>query len=219
MSLRKILLIIVVADLVLATIAYFVVFYNTPGTYEVAMSPLSSANTPPPSSTVPLGTGAASSTPSSTIPTSTSTVLSGTPGGNPSQSIYNTDYAIPYPVTWTESGAGISVMGASLQGNQLTLKLAVAMGNVEQCIPLNIRLLVNEQGDLAPPVTPQFTFPESGACEGAPGATYTDQQVVFDVDPTISPLFFTTGGASNVFFQISTTTYGGLNVSVLQKSG
>ena len=176
-----------------------------------------------PTSSVALATAASStassSTQSSTIPTSTSTVLSGTPTGNPAQSIYSTDYAIPYPVTWTEGDASISVMGAALQGNQLVLKLAVAVGNTTQCIPLNIRMLLDEQGNLAAPITPQFTFPESGACEGAPGATYTDQQAVFDVDPTAFPLFFTTGGASNIFFQISTTTYGGLNVNIPQTSG
>ena len=110
-------------------------------------------------------------------------------------------------------------MGATLQGNQLTLNLAIAMGNIAQCIPLNIRMLQDEQGDLAAPITPQFTFPESGACTGAPGATYTDQQVVFTVDPTMFPLFLTTGGASNIFFQIATTTAGGLTVNVPQKSG
>ena len=219
MSLRKILLIIVVADLVLATIAYFVVFYNTPGTYEVANSPLPTSGATFPSSSIALATTTASSTQTSTIPVSTSTVASGTTVGNPSLSVYDTDYAVPYPVTWSESGATISVMGASLQGNQLTLKLAIAMGNTTQCIPLNVRLLTDEQGDLAAPVTPGFTFPESGGCQGAPGATYTDQQAVFTVGPTALPFFFTTGGTSNIFFQIATTSYGGLDVSVPQKSG
>ncbi len=220
MSLRKILLVIVVIDFVLATIAYFVVFYNTPGTYEVATSPLPTTSTSYPTSSLALATTTVSSTTeSSTIPISTSTVTGGTPVGNPSQSIYASDYAIPYPLSWAESDASISIMGATLQGNQLTLNLAIAMGNIAQCIPLNIRMLQDEQGDLAAPITPQFTFPESGACTGAPGATYTDQQVVFTVDPTMFPLFLTTGGASNIFFQIATTTAGGLTVNVPQKSG
>ena len=56
MSLRKILLTIVVADLVLATIAYFVVFYNTPGTYDVVTSPLSTTSALYPTSTATVGT-------------------------------------------------------------------------------------------------------------------------------------------------------------------
>ncbi len=224
MSLKKILLIIAVVDLVLATIAYFVVFYNTPGTYDVATSPLPTTSTVLPSSTLGLapgvGSSTASSTTSSTIPTSTvGAYPTSTPTGNPSQSIYASDYAPPYPVNWIESNASMSIMGASLQGNQLTFELAIAVGDTTQCIPMNMRMLVDEQGDLATPETPQFTFPETNSCEGAPGATYTDQQVVFNVDPTMLPLFFTTGGASNIFFEVATTTGGGLDVSVPSASG
>jgi hypothetical protein len=222
MSFRKILLIIVVVDLVLATLAYFIVFYNTPGTYEVASSPLPTTSTALPSSSIALadGSDAASSSQSSTIPTSTSTIVGiGTPAGNLAESLYATDYAVPYPLTWAEGDASISIMGASLQGTQLTFELAVAMGDTTQCVPLNIRELVDEKGTLAAPVTPQFTFPETGDCEGAPGATYTDQQVIFSINPAAMPIFFTTGGASNIFFEAATTTDGGLDVSIPSATG
>lgn len=217
MSLKKILLIIAVVDLVLATIAYFVVFYNTPGTYTVANSPL-------PATTLPTSTlGFGSSTPSSTIPTSTASVnsptASSTPTGNPSQSIYGSDFTPPYPLSWTEGNASLSIMGAELQGNQLIFKLAVAMGNAMACVPLNVRMLIDEEGHLAAPITQQFTFPESDSCNGAPGATYTDQQVVFNVDPTTMPIFFTTGGASNIFFSVATSTDGGLSITRPSASG
>jgi hypothetical protein len=223
MSLKKILLIIVVADLVLATIAYFVVFYNTPGTYEVATSPIPTTSTILSSSSIALASGTASSS----IPTSTATIGSassstgatGTSSGNPSQSVYATAYAFPYPLNWSEGDASISIMGAALQGNQLTLELAVAIGNSMQCVPLNVKMLIDEQGDLASPITPQFTFPETNSCEGAPGATYTDQQAIFNVDLTAFPLFFTTGGASNIFFQVATTTDGGVSVTTQNTSG
>lgn len=220
MSLKKLLALFIAADVVLGAIAYFVVFYSTPGTYDIANSPLPTTGTLPATSTIALATSTASSTQASTSSAaglgtpSTSTVT-----GNPSNAVYATDYAIPYPITWSETDASISVMGASLQGNQFTLKLAVAMGNVLQCVPLNIRLLADEKGDFAAPITQQFTFPETNSCEGAPGATYTDQQIVFDTDSIPFPAFFTTGGVSNIFFQVATTSAGGLNVTIPQASG
>jgi hypothetical protein len=217
MSFRKILLIIVVLDLVLATFAYFVVFYNTPGTYEIANSPLPSTSTFPASSTIAL----ASTTASSSIPTSSSTITSSpsVSSGNPAASSYSTSFGIPYPLTWSEGNTSISIMGTSLQGTQLTFQLAVAIGNTMQCVPLNIRILTDEQGDLAAPITPQFAFPETGNCQGAPGATYTDQQVIFNVNPASGPFFFTTGGASNIFFEVSPKSDGGLNVSIPSTNG
>ncbi|HVN26240.1 MAG TPA: hypothetical protein VMT99_01115 [Candidatus Paceibacterota bacterium] len=224
MTLRRILLTIVVFDLVLATIAYFVVFYNTPGTYEVATSPLPTTSLALSSSTasstnlIPSSTASstASSSPeaSSTTPESTST-----PVGNPAGSVYGSEFAPPYPLTWTEGGASLSIVGAVLQGNALTFQLAVAMGDAAQCVPMNLRMLADEQGDLISPATQQFTFPESGSCEGAPGATYTDQKVTFNINPTLASLFFTTGGTSNIFFRVATTTDGGVSISLPQQNG
>ncbi|HVM77243.1 MAG TPA: hypothetical protein VMU07_03770 [Candidatus Paceibacterota bacterium] len=202
MSLKKILSVIALVDLVLALIAYFVVFYNTPGTYVVANSPLPTTSTVLSTSTAATASGTAPSS----IPTSTISIGSG------SGTAYDTEFTPPYPLNWQESGATISVMGAALQGNQLTLKLAVAMGNAMACIPLNLRMLVDEEGNLAAPLTPQFTFPETDSCNGSPGATYTDQQVVFGVDPTAMPFFFTTGGASNIYFEVTTSSNNGLAV-------
>ena len=217
MSLKKVFIVLVVLDVVLGIIAYVVVFYSSPGTYDVAALPIPATTILPATSTIALAAPSSTATSTETSISSgigMATTSIGTILGNPSTANYGTAYGIPYPVNWAEGDASISVMAASLQGNQLTFNLVVAMGNTMQCVPLNIRMLVDEQGDLVAPVTPQFTFPESNACQGAPGATYTDQAIVFDVDPTAFPLFFTTGGASNLFFQVATTSDGGLTATI-----
>jgi hypothetical protein len=94
------------------------------------------------------------------------------------------------------------------------LQLQISMGPVAECVPLNIKIVTDENGDMAPPVSPQFNFPDSGTCTGTAGETYTDQQVVFSVDPTALPLILNTGGVSNILFEVDTTPEGGLTIEL-----
>jgi hypothetical protein len=115
-------------------------------------------------------------------------------------------------MTWTEGYDLISITGANLSGSQLTLTLNVQMGAISECVPLNLRLVTDEEGDLEAPLNPAFAFGENGTCIGTPSADYPGQQVIFTVDPDSLPLSFTTGGTSNDYFELSTTPSGGINI-------
>lgn len=204
------LIILASTAVVLGIIAFFVVFYSG-GTYAVVSNVNGTSSSPSASSTL-LVLPSASSTPTSTA-SSTYGNTSGTSGP------FATNYSIP-PITWTEGGEEMGVTGASFDGvNQLTLRLEIAMGSSTECVPVNLRMLTDEQGDLATPETTQFTFPETGSCQGAPGATYNNVPVIFTVDPNKFPLFLTTGGISNLFFNVATTSYGGVNIVVPSHAG
>ncbi len=94
----------------------------------------------------------------------------------------------------------------------MTFTLTVQTGQSPECVPLNLRLVADEQGDLEPPNPASFAFPDSGNCNGAPNQTFANQTTTFTVDPTAIPLLFTTGGSSNIFFEIATSSDNGLNV-------
>jgi hypothetical protein len=197
----------------LGIISFFVVFYSG-GTYLV--------NSPLPSdSTYASSTASTSSTASSTLADASSSASSTNGGLSDNSSTlaeYASDYSQP-PIAWSEGAETLSVTGATLSGSQLTLKLSVQMGSAAECVPLNVRLVADEKGNLAAPLNAQFAFPESGTCEGTPGATYGDQEIVFTVDPATLPLVFTTGGTSNKFFELSTTPQGGITIAPPPTSG
>jgi hypothetical protein len=212
---KRALIIISSVAVVLGIVAFFVVFYGG-GTY-VVNSPL------PSDSTYSSSTAAtASSTASSTLANISSSASSTDSGGLAEGSSTLAEYASDYgqsPMTWTEGGETMAITGATLSGSQLTLKLAIQMGAVAECVPMNVRLVADEKGDLTAPLTTQFAFPESGSCEGTPGAMYNDQEIVFTVDPATLPLVFTTGGTSNKFFELSTTPQGGISIAPPPTSG
>jgi hypothetical protein len=119
------------------------------------------------------------------------------------------------PITWTQGNEAISVTGASIAGADLTLDIQVAMGSVAECVPLNVRLIADEQGDLSPPITPQFTFPDSGNCNGTPGETYAAQPIVFTLaNPDTFPIILTTGGTANILFEVNQNSDGSLSVQL-----
>jgi len=208
---KRALIILTSIAVVLGVIAFFVVFYGG-GTY-VVNSPLPSDSTYS-SSTI----ATASSTSSSTLANASSSASSTDSGASSTLADYASTYA-QSPITWMEGNETISITDANLNGSQLTLTLTVQMGSVAECLPLNIRLVADEEGDLTAPLTAQFTFPDSGTCEGTPGVLYNDQQIVFNVDPTSLPLVFTTGGTSNKFFELSTTPQGGITITPPPTSG
>jgi hypothetical protein len=189
---------------VLAVISFYVVFYANTGTYVV------NSDT---SSNEVFSTSTASSTASSSLSLASSSASSSIANASSSSQPYSVYYTTP-PVTWTEGNEAMAITGAALAGSQLTLDLQVTMGSASECVPLNLRIVTDENGDLAPPTTPQFTFPDSGTCMGTAGEIYTDQQVTFSVDPTAVPFILNTGGASNEIFEVNTDTSGNLTVEL-----
>ncbi len=195
MNLKNVLITLVCVAVVLGGITFFVVFYGGGGTY-VVNSPLGSDAEVFSTSTIDMAssTAFASSTVSSTLSLASTTATS---------SIISD--AGEAPISWQEGNEMMSVTGASLMGTQLTLDVQVVMGSASECVPMNMRLVTDEEGDLAAPITSQFTFPDTGTCYGTPGQTYAAQQVVFTIaDPTAFPFVLTTGGTSNVIFEVQT---------------
>jgi hypothetical protein len=212
LTLNRVLLILGAAAIVLGITAYFVVFYSG-GTYILSSPlPTSSVTGTSDASSTTLANGNTSSTASSTLDNASSTASSTT------LQEYASTYGTP-PMTWLEGYDTIAITGATLSGSQLTLTVSIGMGAVAECVPLNVRLVTDEQGDLAAPLNPAFTFGENGTCIGTPGATYSDQELVFTVDPTSMPLSFTTGGTSNKYFELSTTDSGGISIGPPPTSG
>jgi hypothetical protein len=202
--------VLVCVAIMLGVTAYIVIFGA--GTQVVQPSSLagSASGTPPfvfPSST-------ASSSPFLGNNT-TSSNASGT-----ASSTFSSNFSAPYSVTWSEGQSSFAVAGATLAGDELTLMVNVAVGAIPQCIPINVRFISDEQGDMAAPTSPADTnFPLStSTCEGTANTTYPSEPLTFTVDPANMPLLFTTGGTSNIYFEVATTT-GGLDVSIPQQSG
>ncbi len=208
LTLNRALVILLAAAIVLGAIASFIVFYGG-GTYIVS-SPL-------PTSTVSFN---ASTSASSTLAssTATSTLANGSTTASTTLANYSATYATP-PVSWTEGYDTLSITGATLSGSQLTLDVNIQMGAIAECVPLNIKFITDEMGDTEGPLNAAFTFGENGTCIGAPGASYPNQQVTFNVDPTSMPLSFTTGGSSNKYFELSTTASGGIMISLPPTQG
>jgi hypothetical protein len=161
--------------------------------------------------------------PSSTASSSPSAEGSGTASSSTSAIFENfsSNFSAPYPVSWSEGQSEFAISGATLAGDELTLMVNVTVGDIPQCVPINLRLISDEEGDMVAPTSPtQTNFPLStSTCEGTPNTLYPDEPLTFTVDPTNMPLLFLTGGTSNIYFEISTTTDGGLDVAIPQQSG
>ncbi|HEX4104036.1 MAG TPA: hypothetical protein VHZ04_00975 [Candidatus Paceibacterota bacterium] len=214
-GLKKTLIILSSAALALGILAYLVVFFPTGGYTPVVVqgdngttfASLPTSTLGGASSTfITLPTGTASSS------SATSTVTATAPG------TYATSYTAPYPVMWNEGGESFAVTGASYAEGELTLTISVQIGSAStDCVPDNMRLIVDESGTQespSSPAGPNFSFPDTGTCMGTPGATYSES-LIFPIAATIpSPFLVTTGGSSNVFFTAATSTTGGVDVAL-----
>jgi hypothetical protein len=206
MNLKTVLVTLCCVAVALGLVTFYVVFYSGGGTYVVssALGPdagIFATSTPPPAT--------ADSTPSSTLALASSSASSTTSSTLPSTQIGAA------PVAWTQGNETLSVTDATVSGSQLTLGVQVAMGSVSECVPLNMRMIADEQGDLSPPITPQFTFPDTGTCNGTPGETYSAQPIVFTLDtPFTFPIILTTGGTANVLFEVVQNSDGSLTVQL-----
>lgn len=154
--------------------------------------------------------------PSSTASSSALGNASGTVFG-----AFSSNFAPPYPVMWSEGQSSFAISGGTLAGNELTLLVNVTVGAIPQCVPVNLRLISDEQGDMAAPTSPNDTNFQLGTstCEGTPNTTYPGEPLTFTVDPANTPFLLMTGGNSNIYFEVTTTTTGGLDVAIPQQSG
>jgi hypothetical protein len=206
-DLKTILIFLSSLAVILLIFAYFAVFGPLTGSYQVSGSGTATNTTNIISLTTPSST--ATGTPFENVPSEV---------GSSTATTFTSSFP-KSPLTWPEGQSKISITGASLEDTQLSFTLAVQTGAAPECVPLNLRLVADEAGDLDPPTPASFTFPDTGNCNGTPNQTYTNQTATFTVDPTMLPLLFTTGGASNIFFEIATTTTDGLEVDFPGTSG
>jgi hypothetical protein len=157
------------------------------------------------------------------LPSSTaSSSMMGSVGGSTTTfESFSSTFSSPYPVTWSEGQSSFAISGATLVGDELALMVNVTLGDIPQCVPINVRLISDEEGDMVAPTSPTGTnFPLStSTCEGTSNSLYPNEPLTFTVDPTNAPFLFLTGGTSNVYFEVSTTTDGGLDVALPQNSG
>jgi hypothetical protein len=202
MNLKTILITLSCIAGLLIVITFYVVFYGGGGTYVVSSTLGSDAGIFATSTATQVG-GAASSTTSSTLALASSSASS-------------TITSITAPaVTWTQGNETLSVINASASGSQLSLGVQVTMDSIAECVPLTLRLIADEQGDLSPPITSQFTFPDTGTCNGTPGETYSAQPIVFTLnDPATFPIILTTGGTANTLFEVAQNPDDSLSVQL-----
>ena len=200
MNLKIVLITLTIIAAILVAITFYVVFYGSAGTYVVSSlsGPDAGIFGSGVTSTVSSASGTASSTTSSTLALASDTTSSsvGMSGGISTSSSGTA-------VTWTQGNETLSVTDASISGSQLTLGIQVVMGSASECVPLTLRLIADEQGDLSPPITSQFSFPDSGNCNGTAGETYSAQPIVFTLtNPGVFPILLTTGGNANILFEV-----------------
>ena len=134
-------------------------------------------------------------------------------------------FSYPYVISWKEDGIDFFLTGISfgktvaperlkkLSGeyynsgeeiNALTLTFKIAnTQNKYKCADINIRRVINEEGDMIHPNTDQFHFPGSGGCMMENNTSYQDQKVIFVVSEDEKNFVITSGGTSNVLFTIN----------------
>ena len=135
-------------------------------------------------------------------------------------------YDAPYPLVWREPGATFSLTGISLGDltvpadniwyqppdagpygagtilHGIILWVQITMDNTPGAYAnQTLRRITNEQGNMAYPNATRFMVPGTGVA-GADGTTYKDQQIVFVLSPNETLFTFTTGGTSNIYFQV-----------------
>jgi len=135
------------------------------------------------------------------------------------------EFSYPYAVSWRENNVEFSLKevflgktlapqrtydgkGSFFQENEEIYALSLVFkitnyNSTHQCVNLNLRRVVNEEGDMVAANTDQFHFSQSGGCM-IPGGISETQKVVFVVPETDKTFEMTTFGlSSNVFFTIN----------------
>lgn len=208
---KNLLIILSTIAFVLGATATFVVFYN----------PNISANINKNSSSNSLfaimknSTGTtnqnASNSNNQTINTSNNSSSISTNNAN----VFASSYSSPFPLQWQEGQSTLVITGASIQQNKIQFSISVQMGNQSECIPMNMRFITNESGNTENPIEQQFTFKDTNSCNGTPNTTYDKQTISFNIPQnTNAPFLFSTGGNSNIFFEVATTTDNGVSITI-----
>jgi hypothetical protein len=217
--LKTTLIFLTVLAVILGVFSFFAVFGNSSGTYAITPSPSDASSTGfnIPSSSIALASSTMDDT-SSSFAGSSSDIFANASGTATSTDFYGSAFPTP-ALSWTDGGATFDITAVALQGTQLSFTFTIQMGASPACVPLDLRLVADESGDLQGPATPSFSFPDSGNCNGAANEMYTNQTVNFTVDPANLPFLFTTGGPANIFFEVVTTTANGLNIDLPSTAG
>ena len=145
-----------------------------------------------------------------------------------------TSFQYPYPLSWKETdieewkSADFSLIEVSLGKRTvpsfiysssykpdekiyaLTLYFKIktyGSGDVGVCYSPNFRLVLSEEGDLMSPINNRF----NAECLKR-DRTYLDQEVIFVVPETEKEFYITTGGRSNIFFTVTVSENGDLEV-------
>ncbi|MDE2019346.1 MAG: hypothetical protein KGJ13_03290 [Patescibacteria group bacterium] len=213
MNANKALIVLGALALILGFITYFALFS---GPQYIQPSQTAQNN-----SQIATSSPQASSTASSTIASAASSSSPSSAGSGQPQTAYQSIFQPPYPAAWVEGQQQLGIMSAMLQENQLVLGVNIQMGPSGQCVPINLRLITDENGDMAAPTAPASTnFPlaPDGTCQGDANTAY-NESVTFTVDPASAPFLISTGDSANTFFEVSTTTDGEMQVQVPQKQG
>jgi len=207
MNPKNALIVLATLAVLLGIAAAFAVFYN-PAISTIPGTPTS------PASLFSLMRNSASGTAAENIPGSNNATSSAN-NGQANGLQFASSYSAPYPLQWTEGQSTLTITGAAIQGNQLMLAVAVQTGSSTECVPMNIRLVIDESGNLETPSPSQFSFPDTTNCSGTADTVYNSQAVSFVLGQNLNaPFLVTTGGASNIFFEVATTTDGGVSVTL-----
>lgn len=125
------------------------------------------------------------------------------------------EFSYPYTIYWMDNGISFSLKEISLgktlaperlsdgkggfyaeneEVNALTLTFKITNYNTDyKCVEMNIRRVINEEGDMIAPNTSQFHFSQSGGCM-IPGSTSEIQKILFVVPETDKGFDITTFG-------------------------
>jgi len=149
----------------------------------------------------------------------------------PKNSLIHKDFSYPYPISWTWKeeireadfsltavSLGERTIPSSVQSssyisgdkvNALTLyfKINTHWEDVGVCLPTEFRMILNEEGDTAAPINNRFNI----ECPMG-NRTYSDQEVIFVVPGPQEEFILTTGGKSNIFFNVMAYRVGDLKV-------
>jgi len=208
-NLKNILIISATIAFILGATATFVVFYNPNVSINVKNAPSNSLFAIMKNSTGTTNQNTTSSNNQSANTTNNSTTAT------IDQNVFSSSYSSPFPLQWQEGQSTLVITGASLNQNKLQFSISVQMGDQSECIPLNIKFIIDESGNTENPTEKQFTFPDTNSCNGTPNATYNEQTVSFDIPQNASaPFLFSTGGSSNIFFEVATTTGNGISITL-----
>jgi hypothetical protein len=103
--------------------------------------------------------------------------------------------------------------GSEVYALTLHLKISNNLTYGQASVPMNLRRLLNEEGDLAAPSMKQFVFPGTGGSGINSNITLSDQKVVFVVPETDKEFIITTGGSSGIFFSVTVQSDGSIKVN------